>query len=50
MCACTPGSSGEDTGLFVEEMAGPYYVFRDAGYDVQITSIAGGKIPLGTGL
>lgn len=33
--------------MFAEEIASPYYLFKNAGYDVKFASIAGGKIPLG---
>jgi hypothetical protein len=33
------------TGLWLEELAAPYYVFQDAGYDITFTSPAGGPIP-----
>lgn len=34
------------TGLWSEECCGPYYVFKDAGCDVTVCSIAGGDIPI----
>jgi putative intracellular protease/amidase len=34
------------TGLWLEELAVPYYIFCEAGYDVDIVSIAGGKVPI----
>ena len=37
------------TGAWSEEITGPYYVFADAGCDVTIASIAGGKIPIDSG-
>lgn len=39
------GDSGEPTGLWLEELATPYYVFHDAGADVTLASIEGGKVP-----
>jgi len=39
------GDSGEPTGCWVEELAAPYYVFKDAGAHVVIASLKGGKIP-----
>lgn len=44
---CLTGDSKQETGVFAEEIASPYYVFKNAGFDVKIASIAGGKIPLG---
>ncbi len=40
------GATGKPTGLWLEELATPYWVFRDAGCDVDIVSMAGGKVPL----
>lgn len=40
------GSTGHATGLWVEELATPYWVFRDAGFEVDIVSMRGGKVPL----
>lgn len=41
------GETGEATGSWAEEVASPYYLFKAAGYTVDITSIAGGEIPFG---
>ncbi|GBR37110.1 ThiJ/PfpI domain-containing protein [Neoasaia chiangmaiensis NBRC 101099] len=40
------GASGHQTGVWFEELTTPYYVFRDAGAQVDIASIEGGKIPV----
>lgn len=40
------GQTNESTGVWFEELAAPYYIFKDAGYDVTIASIAGGKVPI----
>ena len=37
---------GHPTGLWIEELACPYYEFKKAGYDVDIASPAGGAIPI----
>lgn len=37
------------TGAWSEEITGPYYTFVDAGCEVTIASIAGGKIPIDAG-
>ncbi len=37
---------GHATGLWIEELAVPYYQFKNAGYDVVITSVAGGPVPI----
>lgn len=34
------------TGLWLEEFAVPYLVFKEKGYDVLVTSIAGGEVAL----
>jgi putative intracellular protease/amidase len=39
------GSTGEQTGFWLEELASPYYVFRDAGVAVDIASPKGGRAP-----
>lgn len=38
--------NGLKTGAWAEEVAAPYYVFKDAGFDVFIASPSGGKVPL----
>jgi len=40
------GDSRKPTGLWLEELAAPYYAFLDAGYHVDIASIAGGPVPI----
>jgi putative intracellular protease/amidase len=40
------GDTGRQTGFWLEELAAPYYVFRDAGADVTLASPAGGRPPL----
>ena len=37
---------GHPTGLWIEELATPYYQFKNAGYDVVIASPAGGAVPV----
>ncbi|HRI63835.1 MAG TPA: type 1 glutamine amidotransferase domain-containing protein [Polyangium sp.] len=39
---------GRATGVYASEMTEPYYVFLDAGMDVDVASIKGGKIPVET--
>lgn len=41
--------AGHVTGAWSEEITGPYYVFKDAGYEVSICSIAGGEVPIDAG-
>lgn len=40
------GDTGQPTGLWLEELAAPYYVFRDEGYEVEVASTRGGKVPV----
>lgn len=40
------GDTDIPTGLWAEEVATPYYIFKEAGAQVDIASIKGGKIPL----
>lgn len=40
------GETGKATGLWLEELASPYYVFKDAGADVTLASPAGGQPPV----
>lgn len=40
------GNTGRKTGLWLEEFAAPYYVFRDAGSSVTLASPLGGQPPL----
>lgn len=40
------GDADIRTGVWLEELAAPYYVFKDAGADVVIASPKGGQVPL----
>lgn len=40
------GETGKATGLWLEELAAPYYVFKDAGAEVTLASPAGGQPPV----
>ncbi|MGB3728175.1 MAG: type 1 glutamine amidotransferase domain-containing protein [Thermodesulfobacteriota bacterium] len=40
------GDTGKPTGLWLEEVAAPYYAFKDAGINVEIASIKGGTVPI----
>lgn len=40
------GTTGKPTGFWLEELAAPYYVFRDAGADITLASPKGGQPPL----
>ena len=47
--AATMGADDRPTGLWLEELTTPYYAFRDAGADVTLASIQGGKVPVDPG-
>ncbi|WP_439114182.1 type 1 glutamine amidotransferase domain-containing protein [Hydrogenophaga sp.] len=40
------GEGGKATGVFGSELTAPYYAFFDAGMQVDVASIRGGKIPI----
>jgi len=40
------GNTGEKTGFWLEELAAPYYVFKDAGAELTLASPLGGQPPL----
>jgi putative intracellular protease/amidase len=40
------GDTGEQTGFWLEELAAPYYVFKDAGAEPTLASPKGGQPPL----
>ena len=40
------GDTGKKTGFWLEELATPYYVFRDAGAEITLASPLGGQAPL----
>lgn len=40
------GNTGRKTGFWLEELAAPYYVFKEAGYEITLASPKGGKPPL----
>ena len=42
----TLGNTGEKTGFWLEELAAPYYVFKDAGAEITLASPKGGQPPL----
>ncbi|WP_299530085.1 type 1 glutamine amidotransferase domain-containing protein [Ulvibacterium sp.] len=42
----TLGNTGEKTGVWLEELAGPYYQFLDNGAAITIASPKGGQVPL----
>lgn len=40
------GNTGRKTGFWLEELAAPYYVFKDAGAQITLASPKGGRPPL----
>jgi putative intracellular protease/amidase len=40
------GNTGRKTGFWLEELAAPYFIFRDAGAHIALASPKGGQLPL----
>ena len=40
------GDTGDKTGVWLEELAAPYYVFMEVGANITLASPKGGKVPL----
>ncbi|WP_043696727.1 type 1 glutamine amidotransferase domain-containing protein [Luteibacter sp. 9133] len=40
------GNTGRKTGFWLEELAAPYYTFKDAGAEIVLASLKGGQPPL----
>jgi putative intracellular protease/amidase len=40
------GDTGRKTGFWLEELAAPYYAFKEAGYEITLASPDGGQPPL----
>src|SRR5215469_11141896 len=40
------GISGKQTGTWFHELAAPYYIFTEAGYEVVMVSPKGGEAPI----
>ena len=40
------GETGEKTGFWLEELAAPYYIFKEAGAEITLASPQGGQPPL----
>lgn len=40
------GNTGQKTGFWLEELAAPYYTFKEAGHKITLASPRGGKPPL----
>lgn len=39
-------NTGNATGVWLEELTTPYYMFKDAGFEVEIASVKGGSVPI----
>ncbi|KIY95554.1 putative chaperone protein HSP31 [Monoraphidium neglectum] len=44
--SCDKFSDGTPTGLWISELADPFYTFKSQGYDVTIASPKGGAVPI----
>jgi putative intracellular protease/amidase len=42
----TLGDTGRKTGVWLEEIAAPYYIFKEAGAGIKLASPNGGRVPL----
>lgn len=40
------GDTGNKTGFWIEEFAAPYYILKDAGFDITFASPQGGQPPI----
>ncbi|MFQ3176742.1 MAG: putative intracellular protease/amidase [Psychromonas sp.] len=40
------GNTGNKTGFWIEELAAPYYIFKDAGVEITLASPDGGQPPI----
>lgn len=40
------GNTDEKTGFWIEEFAAPYYIFKDAGAEIVLSSPNGGQPPI----
>ena len=49
ICTSADKVGDHPTGLWLEEAAAPYFLFKDEGYDVDIFSPKGGPIPIDAG-
>ena len=49
LCTSAGSFTGGPTGLWLEELACPYYLFKEAGHEVTVTSVSGGAIPIDAG-
>uniref|UniRef100_A0A6U6UL03 DJ-1/PfpI domain-containing protein n=1 Tax=Zooxanthella nutricula TaxID=1333877 RepID=A0A6U6UL03_9DINO len=46
VCTSENKLGDHDTGAWSEEITGPYWVFKDKGYNVSFASVQGGKVPI----
>ena len=47
--SCKSDEKDHPTGLWLEELAAPYYIFKSAGYEITFASPKGGPIPIDAG-
>jgi putative intracellular protease/amidase len=40
------GDTSDKTGIWLEELAAPYYVFKEVGIDITVASPKGGQVPI----
>lgn len=40
------GATGYPTGVWLSELTHPYFAFLEAGYDIDVASVKGGKVPV----
>lgn len=45
ICTSADKLGGKETGCWMEEVAAPYFLFKEKGYDITIASIKGGEVP-----
>lgn len=46
LVTAAPDLNGHKTGLWLEECAAPYYIFKDKGYEVVLASPSAGPVPI----
>ena len=49
VCTSAGSMGGKPTGLWLSELADPWYIFEKAGIDATLASTAGGAIPIDAG-
>ena len=49
ICTSATKLGDKSTGVWIEELAAPYYEFKDRGFEVVLGSMAGGPVPIDAG-